>query len=450
MMARILCIARREFLAAVSNRAFLIGLLIVPAMMLVMALVVPKILNSRGPQVRGEVAVVDPTGLFSAALRTTLDPRTLASARERQQREVADRVAPGFGASPPMPLGTGVPDLTLVDRSAGFDLATAKNWLMSADKAALPRMALIVVDAAAVTRPAGAGYGGYQLYVSEGVNDATEGVLHEAIRQALVTARLKASGQNPADVEAMLKVDRPAAMMVSRSGEKRTNRGLNRALPFIMGALLFMAVLMGGQALMTSMVEEKSSRVVEVLLAAVSPLELLWGKLLGQLGVGLVVLAIYIGIGVFTLLQFALFGLLDPLLILYLVLFFLVTYLVFGSLMVAIGAAVNQAAEAQSLMGPIMLLLIAPYILAPVIGRAPDSVLSVTLSFIPPINAFAMLARLASDTPPPMWQVGLSLLLGIVAACGAVWVASKIFRIGLLMHGKAPNLATLIRWVRMA
>jgi len=245
-------------------------------------------------------------------------------------------------------------------------------------------------------------------------------------------------------------VDRPAAMMVSRSGEKRTHRGLNRALPFIMGALLFMAVLMGGQALMTSMVEEKSSRVVEVLLAAVSPLELLWGKLLGQLGVGLVVLAIYIGIGVFTLLQFALFGLLDPLLILYLVLFFLVTYLVFGSLMVAIGAAVNQAAEAQSLMGPIMLLLIAPYILAPVIGRAPDSVLSVTLSFIPPINAFAMLARLASDTPPPMWQVGLSLLLGIVAACGAVWVASKIFRIGLLMHGKAPNLATLIRWVRMA
>jgi ABC-2 type transport system permease protein len=162
------------------------------------------------------------------------------------------------------------------------------------------------------------------------------------------------------------------------------------------------------------------------------------------------VLAVYIGIGMFTLLQFALFGLLDPLLIVYLVLFFLVTYLVFGSLMVAIGASVNQPAEAQSLMGPIMLLLIAPYILAPVIGRAPDSALSVTLSFIPPVNAFAMLARLASETPPPMWQVALSLLMGILAACGAVWVASKIFRIGLLMHGKAPNFATLIRWVRMA
>ena len=71
------------------------------------------------------------------------------------------------------------------------------------------------------------------------------------------------------------------------------------------------------------------------------------------------------------------------------------------------------------------------------------------LSFIPPVNAFAMMARLASSSPPPVWQVLLSMLTSIVAACVTVWFASKVFRVGLLMHGKPPNLATLFKWARM-
>jgi len=162
------------------------------------------------------------------------------------------------------------------------------------------------------------------------------------------------------------------------------------------------------------------------------------------------VLAIYIGMGVLGLFQFALIGLLDPMLVVWLLAFFLVTYLVFGALMMSIGAAVNQMADAQSLLGPVMLLLLAPYMLSPIIGQAPNSAFSVAVSFIPPINTFAMLARLATVTPPPVWQVLLSLLVGILAAAGAVWFAAKVFRIGLLMHGKPPNIATLIRWVRQA
>jgi len=205
-----------------------------------------------------------------------------------------------------------------------------------------------------------------------------------------------------------------------------------------------------GQTLMTSLIEEKSSRVVEVLLSAVSPLELMWGKLLGQLAVGLLVMAVYIGLGVLLLLQFALFGLLDPLLIVYLVVFFLLSYLVFGALMMAVGAAVNQQADAQSLMGPIMLLLVLPYALSPVIGRNPDAPFSVVLSLVPPVNSFVMMVRLASDSPPPLWQVLLSVGIGIAGAAVAVWFAAKVFRIGLLMHGKPPNFATLLRWARQA
>jgi ABC-2 type transport system permease protein len=233
-------------------------------------------------------------------------------------------------------------------------------------------------------------------------------------------------------------------------GDKPQDAGFNRVLPFIMGVLLFMGVMMGGQALMMSTVEEKSSRVVEVLLAAVSPLELMWGKLMGQLGVTLVTLGVYVALGALALLQFAMSGLVEPILILYLFIFFLMAYLVYGALLQMIGAAVNQIADAQSLQSPIILLLVLPYMLTFVIGNQPDSLFAVIVSFVPPVNAFGMMARLASSSPPPFWQVLLSMLASLVAACVTVWFASKVFRVGLLMHGKPPNLATLFKWARMS
>jgi ABC-2 type transport system permease protein len=132
------------------------------------------------------------------------------------------------------------------------------------------------------------------------------------------------------------------------------------------------------------------------------------------------------------------------------VIFFLITYLVFGSLMMAIGSSVNEMREAQGLMMPIMILLMIPYMLSIPISRDPNSVFSTAISFIPPINTFAMLIRMASLTPPPAWQVWLSVAIGIGSVFAAIWFTAKVFRISLLMHGKPPNIATLIRWARNA
>ena len=136
--------------------------------------------------------------------------------------------------------------------------------------------------------------------------------------------------------------------------------------------------------------------------------------------------------------------------IVYFLVFFLITYLVFGALMMSIGAAVNTMQEAGSLMGPVMLMLLFPYMLSPMIGRAPNSPLSVAISFIPPINSFAMMTRMASESPPPAWQVWLTVLIGLATVYAAIWFAAKIFKVGLLMHGRPPNVATLVRWARQA
>jgi ABC-2 type transport system permease protein len=97
-----------------------------------------------------------------------------------------------------------------------------------------------------------------------------------------------------------------------------------------------------------------------------------------------------------------------------------------------------------------MMLLVLPYVLSPMIGRAPNSTFSVVMSFLPPFNTFVMMSRLASDSPPPAWQVWLTVAIGLGAAYATVWFAAKVFKIGLLMHGKPPNFATLVRWARAA
>jgi ABC-2 type transport system permease protein len=232
--------------------------------------------------------------------------------------------------------------------------------------------------------------------------------------------------------------------------ERQTSVGFNRAVPFVFAGLLVFGVMIGAQTLMTSTVEEKSSRVIEVLLSAVSPLELMAGKVLGQMAVSLLVLAIYVGIGVLMLTSFAMIGLLDPWLILYLLIFFFITYFLYASMFGAIGAAVNEMREAQALVTPVMLVLMVPWLVAAPVAREPNSTFAIALSFIPPVNTLAMMIRMASNSPPPWWQVWITIGIGLAAACAATWAAAKIFRVGLLMYGKPPNFATLLRWARQS
>lgn len=454
-MKKIGLIATREFVTTVGSKGFLFGLLIMPLLFVMVMLGAPRIMNARSPQIRGDVAVIDQTTRVTAELRMALDPETFAARRRANAQRALRASMPGaaqaVASNQTLQAAVGqLPALQLVERPASANVQHEKEWL-GRNKNGEHHLALVVMHPDAVVR-AGAGteYGSYDLYVSPTLDNATENVLNEALAQALTTARLRASQLDVAQIEATMRVAKPASVIVAAGGEQQAQRGFDRALPFLLGVLLFIGVMIGGQTLMTSTIEEKSSRVVDVLLAAVSPFELMAGKLLGQLGVGLLVMAIYVGLGLIALFQFAMLGLLNPMLVVYLLIFFLITYVIFGATMMAIGAAVNQVADAQSLMGPVMLLLVAPYILAPMIARAPNSTFAVVLSFIPPVNTFVMLSRLASGTPPPAWQVLLTMLLGLLAAGAAVWFAGKVFKIGLLMHGKPPNFATLVRWARAA
>ncbi|MEN8164796.1 MAG: ABC transporter permease [Acidobacteriota bacterium] len=458
-MKKILHVALREFLSTVLTKGFIIGVLVTPVLIGFMVIMLPMLMNEEPPRIEGEIAVIDPTGEVVQGLAAYLKPEAIAERRSETQakaQEVMEQI-PGGAANAAMAqpsldalLGE-VPDLDIVSLNGGNDLEPEKDRLVGGESGPESRLALITVHSDAVQRTEGQeAFGSYDLFVREKLDDRIIDELRRGMRSTIVDARIRQTDLDRATIEALTRVPRISSTTVTEKGEKETNEVLNMLLPAGFMILLLISVMTGGQYLLTTTVEEKSSRVVEVLLSAVSPMQLMTGKILGQMGVGLVILALYAGMGVAGLVSFAMLGLLDLSLLFYLLIFYVIAYFVMASMMAAIGAAVNEMREAQTLMTPVMVTLMIPWMLWLPITRNPNSLFATITSFIPPINTFVMLLRMTSTSPPPMWQVWLTIAIGLLSVWGALWFAAKVFRVGLLMFGKPPNFATLIKWVKMA
>ena len=439
-MTRIVHVARREFLSTVLTKGFIIGILLTPCLVAVTLVLMPVLMSEATPPIVGEVLVSDPTGLVYPGLRDYLGPAALADKRAELLDDAAEVMPTRVGEAAVQSVLGEVPKLDVILYDGDVDAAKPSLRAVSGPLA----IAVIPDDAVDGAR------GSYELFVREKLDDRLERELHSAIRDAIVDARVDARGLDRDELDALIRVPYHRSTTVTEDGERETFELLNTLLPLTFMALVLMSVLVSGQYLMTTTIEEKQSRVVEMLLAAVSPMELMTGKILGQLGVGLLVLFLYSGAGLVGLVAFSLTGAIDIGLVVYMLISYLIAYFVIASMMAAVGAAVNELREAQTLMTPLAFVMMVPWLLWFPVSRNPNSMLAVVTSFLPPVNTFVMLLRLTSNSPPPFWQVALSLAIGAASVYAALWFAGKIFRIGLLMHGKPPNLRTLIRWARMA
>jgi ABC-2 type transport system permease protein len=447
-MRKLLLVARRDFLATVVTKGFIIAVLMPPALYAVIFFVFPKMSDDELPATVGRIVVIDQTGAVTAGIREYLDPQAIAARRAAEMGRVMDSVPIPGGANASgaeQAIFGEVPRLEIVEGRAS-DLDREKRLLRQQDDG-VQQLAVVVIDADAVSAATGT-FGDYDLFVRSTLDDRIQDEIRDAAHESIVGGRIKAAGLDRQRIDALTTVDRGPTVTVTETGESDAFTGFSRMLPMAFAILLMVSVMSSGQYLLTTTVEEKSSRMIEVLLSAVSPFELLTGKILGQLGVGLTILVTYASMAILGLISSAMFGLLDTTLLVYLLIFFLITYVTMGSLMAAIGSAVNELREAQSLMTPVTLLMIVPWLFSYPISRDPNSLLAVVMSFLPPMNAVAMLLRMTSTSPPPVWEVWLSILVGVAGACAALWFASRVFKIGLLMHGRPPNLATLIKWAR--
>ena len=443
-MKKVLWIALREFVVTVCTKAFVIGLMFLPVMIGVVALVF-SLMNDDDFRAAGRIAIVDPTGRITAEARQALATDTMAADMAGGLREQGGQFAVAADLVENLDLG---PDFTLVELPLDTDLDAEKPFLLAPPEAnGLLALVHIHVDAIEAEAP-DANFGSYDLYTAPATDEREIAAIRSMLREAILNLRIEANGFDREAIDRLTGIERGQSITVTETTERASVGGLNIILPVAFMFLLMMGIMGGGHGLMTSTIEEKSSRVVEVLLSAVSPMELMAGKLFGYMSASLVGMSIYLVAGLLALASFSLFGLLDGKLILYLFIFFFIAFFTVGSFMMAIGSAVNELRETQSLMMPVTILIMLPWFLWMPISRDPNSTLSVVVSFLPPINSFGMLLRLSSTEPPPAWQVWLSIGIGILGVYVTLWAAARIFRIGLLLTGKPPNFRTLLRWIR--
>jgi ABC-2 type transport system permease protein len=190
---------------------------------------------------------------------------------------------------------------------------------------------------------------------------------------------------------------------------------------------------------------------MEVILSAVSPMQLLTGKILGYAMVSALIVGVYGSVGLAGLAAAAMADLVSPWSLALLAVYFVMAYAFVATMMAGAGSAVNDLQEAQSLLTPIMLVLTLPLLLFMPVTDHPNGWIATTMSFVPPAIPFIMALRLAaSGDPVPAWQVVATIVWGFAWVGVFLWAGAKVFRVGILMQGKPPTPRELWRWIRMA
>lgn len=303
--------------------------------------------------------------------------------------------------------------------------------------------------------------GGEAEYVSEHVSDLEKrGNIGQALSSIIIEKRLKGEGLDPQKIgEYMQPVPLEIKKVTKKGVEKDT--GQTFIYSYLLVLILYMTVIFYGQIILRGVIEEKSSRVVEIMLSSLRPFQLMAGKVLGIALVGFTQYAIWalFGLGASRYGKRVMVGFITdaknfdfqfnipPYIFIFFVVFFILGYFLYGTVYAAIGSMVNSEKEAQNLVMPVTMLLVIPLLLIVFIMKNPESSVSVTLSMIPFFAPVLMLLRVCILLPP-IEQLAGSILILILTILFMIWVSSKIYRVGILMYGKRPNLKEILKWMR--
>lgn len=308
--------------------------------------------------------------------------------------------------------------------------------------------------------------------------------LENNLRKKIEEQRLFESGIDPQIInEVRTKVTIKAITLDAEGTEKVSDATVNYAIGFVAGILIYMFIFIYGNQIMQGVIEEKSSRIVEILVSSLKPFQLMLGKIIGIAGVGLTQILIWVVlVGTLTTLVSGFLGMQMPQqqamemanpelmesmgaqgdfsnilsvmadinyiqIILSFIFYFLGGYLLYGALFASIGSAVDAPSDAQQFMLPVTIPLIVAYMgLFVFVLNDPNSNTSFWLSIVPLTSPIAMMGRVSYGVP--FWELALSMGLLIIGFLFTTWIAAKIYRIGILMHGTKPSYKTLWKWIK--
>lgn len=439
-MKKLFLIIEREFLAKVRNRTFIIMTFLSPLLMVGMIALV-ALLTKSSIEKNTSVAYVDESGLFSA---NDFDSKTID-----------------------------------FENMTEIGLDKAKAIVRESSHEGL----LFIPEGNSIDQVAD----GIQFFSEESPSMITVGEVENLLRKKLENEKMKRSGIDLVKLEdSKVKLDIRLSNFSGIKSSKLIN-GIRIGIGMGAGYLIMMFILIYGAMVMRSVIEEKTSRIIEVIISSVKPFQLMLGKIFGTAAAGLtqfliwgvLIALIFIGSSYFFGVDLgeaqasgpnmavqqmnsqlddissnesqALFNELLNLplvsMFVYFILYFLLGYLLYSSLYAAIGAAVDNETDTQQFMLPVLLpLVLGVYIGFATVINDPHGTVATVFSLIPFTSPIVMLMRIPFGVP--WWQILISLSLLFVTFIGVVWVAAKIYRVGILMYGKKTNYKELMKWIR--
>jgi ABC-2 type transport system permease protein len=431
-MKKMFAVLKREYLAAVRKKMFIFMTLFFPVLMSAL-MVLPGLMMAKGMGEK-QIVVVDGTGELGEAFEAPLATRT----EERRGR---------------MPSNLVVQYMNVKGKNVESEAKTYIDRISSSKSQGK-------VDGVLVIPPNVFDGKDVQMafYSRSSTDLVTHARLERAANRVIQKRRFVAKGIDEASIAALTRDVPVDSVQVSKSGEQKKGGSANFIIGFLFAAFLIMPSLIYGMETMRGIIQEKTDRVVEILISSMSPTQLLSGKITGialvgltQITVWLIIAAVAASFGATTA---AMAGInvtqfVRPMMFVYFILFFLLAYFTFVCIYAIAGAACNTEKEAQQLIAPISMIMMLPWFLMVGIITNPDSALSVGFSLAPVFGPITMFVRtLVSE--PPVSHVLTSIAVSLVTIAVFYWATAKIFRVGILSYGKRPTIPELIRWVRVA
>jgi ABC-2 type transport system permease protein len=430
-MHNIFIIAKREYLERVRTRSFVIMTFLIPGLMIGVS-VVPTMLANRGSNETKHMVVVagdrDTAEQIRSSIEQGEDKAAQKESNVRQQR----------GLTP-----------------AHYTVEVSTNATDTEHAALTEKVKSKQLDAFLWATPQAIAAKKLDFVTFDVSNLIDNEELGQIVSDALRRQALKNKGLKDDEIDAALKPVSVKAISPLGKGAPNPKTMFLGTLGFVM--VMYMTVLLYGINVMRSILEEKTSRIMEVMLSTASAKDMMAGKILGVGAVGLTQVGIWVAVagvmsaGTIIAVASQIKGLISPSLLIYFGVYFLLGYALYSTLCAAVGSMVNSEQEAQQMQFLVMMPMILAIIFIANIFQHPNSPIAIFGSLFPFTSPLVMFSRISMQQGQvPWWQIALSIALMVATIYGMVWLCGRIYRVGILMYGKKPNLSEIMKWIKYA